>query len=173
MYVVYYCETPFINKNNRHPVCPIPSGATLSLTGKTEDSPGPAPAPEPELLPSDLSSDWPTGREGGMVNMKVQGMEGRRGSNNKNHTQGLVAHKNVWSHRAHRRNPTSMHTCVWAKQAWPYNKRAQIPCRTAKYTSMTGLHKYWTYHLKQNPFSHKKQNKTYVTKAYLQLKGNS
>lgn len=81
-------QTPFINKNNRHSVCLIPSGATLSLTGETEDSPGPAPAPEPELLPSDLSSDWPTGREGGMVNVKIQGMEdgGRRGSNNTNHT---------------------------------------------------------------------------------------
>lgn len=65
-----------------------------------KNSPGPAPAPEPELLPSDLSSDWPTGGEVGMVNMKIQGMEGRRGSNNKNHTQGLVAHENVWSHRA-------------------------------------------------------------------------
>lgn len=78
-------------------MCLIPSGATLSLAGEMEDSPGPAPAPEPELLPSDLSSDWPTGREGGMVNVKIQGMEdgGRRGSNNKNHTQGLVAHENV------------------------------------------------------------------------------
>lgn len=75
--------------------CLISSGAMLSLTGKLEDSPGPAPAPEPELLPSDLSSDWPTGGEGGMVNMKIQGMEGRRGSNNKNHTQGLVAYENV------------------------------------------------------------------------------
>lgn len=43
----------------------------MSLAGNMEDSPGPAPAPEPELLPSDLSSDWPTGREGGMVNMKI------------------------------------------------------------------------------------------------------
>lgn len=70
---------------------------TLSLAGETEDSPGPAPAPETELLPSDLSSNWPTGREGGMVNMKTQGMEDgrKRGSNNKNHTQGLVAHENV------------------------------------------------------------------------------
>lgn len=35
-----------------------------SVADRTEDSPGPAPAPEPELLPSDLSSDWPTGRDG-------------------------------------------------------------------------------------------------------------
>lgn len=83
--------------NNRHSVCLIPSGATLSLAGEMEDSPGPAPAPEPEMLPSDLSSDWPTGREGGMVNMKIQGMEDgrRRASKSKNHTQSLVAHGNV------------------------------------------------------------------------------
>lgn len=82
-------KSPFINKI-RHAECLIPSGVTKSLAGETEDSPGPAPAPETELLPSDLSSDWPTGREGGMVNMKIQGMEdgGRKGSNNKNHTQG-------------------------------------------------------------------------------------
>lgn len=59
-----------------NPLSPIPESATLSLASETEDSPGPVPAPEPELLPSDLSSDWPTGREGGMVNMKIRGMEG-------------------------------------------------------------------------------------------------
>lgn len=80
-------------------MCLTPSDATFSIAGNTEDSPGPAPAPEPELLPSDLSSDWPTGREGGIVNMKIQGMEdgARRGSNSKNHTYGLVAHENVQS----------------------------------------------------------------------------
>lgn len=56
----------------------MPGGAMMSLTGKAEDSPGPDPAPEPELLPSDLSSDWPTGGEGGMVNMKIKGGEGGR-----------------------------------------------------------------------------------------------
>lgn len=35
-----------------------------AVADRTEDSPGPAPAPETELLPSDLSSDWPTGRDG-------------------------------------------------------------------------------------------------------------
>lgn len=100
-------QTLFINKNNRHSVCL--KSATLSPAGETEDSPGPAPAPDPELVPSDLSSDWPTGREGGMVNMKIQGMEdeGRRGSNSENHTQGLVAYENVWSHRAARQNVTT------------------------------------------------------------------
>lgn len=39
-------------------------GEVMSLRGKADDSPGPDPAPEPELLPSDLSSDWPTGGEG-------------------------------------------------------------------------------------------------------------
>ena len=67
------------------------------VCGKMEDSPGPDPAPEPELLPSDLSSDWPTGREGGMVNMKIQGMESeeRWGSNDKSHTRGLVSRKTI------------------------------------------------------------------------------
>lgn len=83
----YYKHYLLIKKiNNRHLVCL--KCETLSLASETEDSPGPAPAPDPELLPSDLSSDWPTGREGGMVNMKIQGMEdgGRRGSNSENHT---------------------------------------------------------------------------------------
>lgn len=83
MYIDSHCETQHTdqkyfskNETNRHPVCLMPDGAMLSLTGKAEDSPGPDPAPEPELLPSDLSSDWPTGGEGGMVNMKIREEKG-------------------------------------------------------------------------------------------------
>lgn len=50
-------------KKEKHPACLMP-GEVMSLSGKAEDSPGPDPAPEPRLLPSDLSSDWPTGGEG-------------------------------------------------------------------------------------------------------------
>lgn len=51
--------------------------ATLSLTHlQMEDSPGPA--LEPELVPSDLSSDWPTGMEGGMVKHVTTREEGRK-----------------------------------------------------------------------------------------------
>lgn len=50
-------------ESNKSPKCLMP-GEVMSLSGNAEDSPGPDPAPEPELLPSDLSSDWPTGGEG-------------------------------------------------------------------------------------------------------------
>lgn len=127
--LLWHYKRHLLIKNNRHSVSLIPSGATLSLAGETEDSPGPAPAPEPELLPSDLSSDWPTGREGGMVNVKIQGMGhgGRRGSNNKNHTWGLVAHENVWSHRGSRRNLWRVHTLV---------------CEQSKHALTTSEHRY-------------------------------
>lgn len=59
-----------------------------SVADRTEDSPGPAPAPEPELLPSDLSSDWPTGRDGKHENTGDGRKDGGGGSNNHNHTQG-------------------------------------------------------------------------------------
>lgn len=62
-------------KNKQTKLQSVP-GKVMSLRGKAEDSPGPDPAPEPELLPSDLSSDWPTGGEG-MVNMTVNGGEGK------------------------------------------------------------------------------------------------
>lgn len=57
--------------NYRYPVCLTLTGAMLSFT--KQNSPGPVPAPEPEMLPSDLSSDWPTTRKVGMVNMTGEG----------------------------------------------------------------------------------------------------
>lgn len=62
-------KTTFIDENNGRSLCLIARDATKSLAGEMVNSPGPA--PEPELLPSDLSSDWPTGREGGMVKINI------------------------------------------------------------------------------------------------------
>lgn len=99
------------------------------------DSPGPAPAPEPELLPSDLSSDWPTGREGGMVNMKIYGMVdgGRKGSNSKNHTQGLVAHPNI-DHTVHR-------SVLMSKASMPLEHTSTDTMSHQKHSSTTGCKK--------------------------------
>lgn len=58
-----YKKKTFIDENNGRSLCLIARDVTKSLAGEMVNSPGPA--PEPELLPSDLSSDWPTGREGG------------------------------------------------------------------------------------------------------------